>query len=862
MKRRSAALIGAIGLVLQLAWEMGALPALPARIAPALGLAVTVLLPGYAFVAMGLVPPGGLALAPAWALGFGVAWNALLVLATRMLGMPFTVLGPASLVTGALLWAAALMTSRRAAPDRADAGSRAAPDRTLAGSRAALVAVMLAAALAGLHAARLGAPIHYYSDSPDHIASVRRMLEHGDAFPRDAFFRDAGESGMDPRKGLWHPQVALIARLAAVDPIDAWRWLPIAIAPLFVLIAASFGWLAAGPAGAAATAWAAFVVGAGQIGWSPLRKAGFSTFLADALCLAAMVALIADLGSQRRSRIAAVVLALAAVATHVFSAFQLALTVGALALGIALRDRAWSATLRRCAGTAAWMALAASPYLLWRANQAFAPVNLIHTEPQGLLWIGDHVRVVSIGVLWDWMARLWVLFPLAWWPLWRHGRHHPAALYVLTTSIGIALVIFNPLAVAALEPRVGYLLMRVIWMAPLAPLLGLAAVAIPARWLEGGHRRSAALAAGVVLVALWPTARDAALALARPGLFAGMEAAASPLRWRPELEWMDRNLPPGRVVLSDPATSYAVPMMTRHYVVTLVDQHSSPNDSLGLTRILDARDALDPYASWALTRDVVRRYGADVIVLNRRFVEVPRFDYWAPSPSWYDRARARLDGCPAAFERVHDSGDFVVYRIHEAALDTLATPPPPRPFVVPFVSGRFPVARRLGEGSPVILRLMLEPRTLAPGDTLRGVAEWRALSPLPPGSWEVAVRFDRPLPGGLVPPAFAAKPLRKLLELARRERYRFRADHLPTAGTYGVDLWRPDQVVRDSFVLEVPRYAAEGVYAVEIKILRQPHYPNYRLSDYFLDHDYYSGTPMSSIRVVKRPPAAPGARSD
>jgi hypothetical protein len=48
-------------------------------------------------------------------------------------------------------------------------------------------------------------------------------------------------------------------------------------------------------------------------------------------------------------------------------------------------------------------------------------------------------------------------------------------------------------------------------------------------------------------------------------------------------------------------------------------------------------------------------------------------------------------------------------------------------------------------------------------------------------------------------------------------------------------------------------------------MFRQPHYPNYRVSDYFLDRDYYSGVRMGSIRVVRRPPAGAagdGARSD
>jgi hypothetical protein len=177
-----------------------------------------------------------------------------------------------------------------------------------------------------------------------------------------------------------------------------------------------------------------------------------------------------------------------------------------------------------------------------------------------------------------------------------------------------------------------------------------------------------------------------------PQAIRAAEAEISPLAWREPLAWLDRHLPAGSVVLSDPATSYSIPMLTRDYVVTLADQHSSPDDSLALTRLLDARDALDPYASWARTREVVKRHGVGVIALNGRFREVAGFNYWAAGPAWFASTRARFDREPAAFEPVHDEGDFVIYRVHLGALDTLSAPAPSRPYVVPFASGRFPIA--------------------------------------------------------------------------------------------------------------------------------------------------------------------------
>jgi len=839
---------------------------LPAMLRLGLAFGLVVLLPGYAFVACGAAPPGGTWLSPGWALGFGVAWNALLLLATHALGLPFTVLGVAAVPINALLWGVVI-----ALPRRAEART-ATPAAPLERTRVALALVVAAAAVAWIHVARTGTPITYYSDSPDHIGTIRRMLASGDMFPTNAFFKDAGAAGMDPRKGLWHPQVALIARLAGVDPFDAWRMLSAWIAPLFVLNAAALGFLIGGGASAAIAAWALLLTYGGTLAGSTLREAVLATKLADQLALAASVAMLAALtranhdvaggstvaGAPRPApmdRLACTGLILAAIAAHVFATLEFTLVFGALGIGLAIRDRG-IATARRLLALVLPGALIALPYVLWRSHGAH-PVNVIHTESQGLLTLWDHVRVVMFGVLWEWMGRLWILFPLSWWALWR-DRRNVAALWLLTTSAAVALVIFDPVAVRILEPRLGYLLMRMIWIVPLAGLIAWLLPAL-ARRIAGAHGRERMLlaAALAVVAALFlPVLLDAARALARPHALLAAEEVDGVARWRAPLAWLDRSLPPGSVILSDPATSYAIPMLTRHYVVTLADQHSSPNDPRALERILDARDALDPYGAWERTREVIERYGVDAIVLNDQFAHIPGLDYWAPTPRWFEGARARLDAQPAAFERLRDAGGFVVYRVHHERLAGLAGATP-RPYVVPYAPGRFRIARRVGEGVPVLQGFRLWPLALSPGDTLHGVAEWRVLEPLPPGEYHVAVRFDRALPGGFAPPAAIAKPIRKMIERLRGERYRFRDEHLPAAGGYGVDAWRPDEVVRDSFEYVVPREAAEGAYLVRVKMLRTPHYPNLRLSDYFSDDDLFSGIVWGEMRLARD--LSPGA---
>ena len=845
------ALVVAAGLAVHLLLAAGALGVLPPATRLALAFGVLVLLPGYAFVALGATPPGGAWLAPGWAFGFGVAWNAALVLATRALGLPFTVLVGWSAAATAAVWAAVGWRHRATPPDP--------PAPAL--PAAAVLAVALAVAVIGAYLIWVGPVLSFYSDAPDHIGTLRRMMASGDAVPSDAFFRDAGAAGVDPRKGLWHPQLAVIALLSGVDALQAWSGLPPLIAVLFVLNAASFGRLLAGGAGAGVAAWALILTYGGTLAAPGLRHALFSSRVADQLALATTVAVIADLQAPRRAtRLAAIGLGLAAVTTHLFGIIQFGVAFATLGAGLVLRDRGVSAPVRRLAGTATLLAATALPFLLWRLSHAYAPTNIIHTEPQGLVWLTGNLRVVSPGVLSDSMFWGWVLFPFAWWPLWRHGRGNPASLFILTSSVAAAVFLFVPPVVMLLEPRLGYLLMR---MAGLASLYGLLAWAVPGLWMRivrRGERRvrlqAAAALVGVLLV-MAPNLRDAELVGSRPEILAA-DDRESPLLWEDALQWMDAHLPVGSVVLADPFTSYSIPMMTRLYVATLVDQHSSPNDSLALTRILDARDGLDPYGSWDRLRAVVARYDVTAIALNDRFAVPPRGDYWAPSPEWYARARARLDRHPVAFEPVFDTGDFVVYRVHRAAVDTLSGAPPERPFVSAWRSGAFPAGRRMGEGMPVLHGLVVWPHVVAPGDTVHAVAVWRALRPATPGSYSVVVRLDRPLPGGLRPPSVIGKPVRKLIERLRGERYRLRSDHLPLGGAYGVDLWRAEEVVRDSFELVIPSVAAEGRYELRIKMMRQPHYHNLRLSDYFLDEDVFSGLPAGWVEV-ERPGTAKGA---
>ena len=837
MRRLATSLVPALaGAGVAAALQQGLFAAFPDFLRLGLAFLVLVLLPGAGWLrAIGTLPPGGAWLAPGWAMGLGVAWLALGILLTRLASLPFLTLLAGSAAWSALPWLAALVRSPRERREAPGLGAVAG------------LAVAVAALLAAVHVAHTGPPLSVLSDSPDHIGTIRRMLASGDAFPVDAFFSDAGPAGADPRKGLWHPGVALVCSLSGTDPVVAWSGLAALLAALYVLNAASFAFLLGGPLAAAVGGWALLLTYGGGLGTQYLAEAVFSTKLADQLALATSAALLRDLEVRdARSRAAVLGLALGTITTHLFGAIQFVVTFGALGAGLLWRERGGSRLLQRLVTTSLVCALAALPYVVYRASHAYAPANPIHTEPQGLLELAPGVMVVSFGALWDWMGPVWILFPCSL-VLWARAAAAPAALYLLTSTLAVFALMFLPPVVALLEPRLGYLLMRFPWLLPSSAAVAFLVLHARDAWRAGRRMAAAAVAAVLVAGVAGPLA-DAALAPGAASRTARAHSASSVMRWQDAMAWMDRGLPEGTVVLSDPATSYAVPMLTRHWVTTLVDQHSSPNDSLALARILDARDALDPFAPWSRTAEVVRRWGATAIVLNGRFDEPPPLDYWAPSAGWYAAARARLEREPRAFERVYEEDSFSVYVVHTGPLDSLTGGGSPRPFVRAPGPGDRP--RAMGAGLPDLVSFRVSATEAARGDTLRGQLEWRARLPLSAGAYRVGLRFDRALPAGVpVAPASLSKVWRKLVERMRDERYRFRHDHLPVAGAYGVDRWASGEVVRDTFELVVPRDVAPGDWTMKVAMTRQPHYPNMRLLDLTSDDDFLDGLEVGRLQL-------------
>lgn len=836
----------------------------PVPVRLGLAFAALVLLPGYGLARWLLDPretewPERLATA----LGLGLAAQGALALAAHLGGVDCGYALWALPALGLLLWLPALPPSPVLSLGSAERRTR----------RHAWLLTVAALAATAAWCGALGTPLGVWTDSPVHIAAVRRIAMGGSVLPLDIQIVDLAGVGSDPRLGLYHSLLALLVRAADVDPVAVWRWAGMLLALVLPLAAYCFARRAAGSraAGALAALLTPVVYGGG-LASAALRQAAYPARVADGLALLALWAALGALGAPGARAVWLVVgLAFAAVAAHLFAAVHVLLVLAALGLACALAyrrpplavrfptPRAW---LRRWAAVLAAAALGTLPYLWLRWSEGGAGIDPIHAEPQGLLyWWGTALFTVDPRAVAGWLG--WpalgalVALPLLWRR--RHEGLGPVALVAAAAAgLGIAL---NPLALPLVHGGLGYLAMRLTWCLPLATTLAVG-MTFGVRSLTGAAGPSTRRLAVAALLAgglgLLPALRDAAVAVTRAGESAAQEPASTPAPWLDLLAELRGRWDGPRVLLSDPITAYAIPAYTGHHVTTVLAQHANPRDARGPARRAAARDVMSPFVGPRRTLEILRREGADAVVLNRRFDRPVSFGNSILLPEQDAVVRDKFDALPQYFRRVWSVADAHLYELTDAARRGPLPPPgdPPRPFVV----ARAPDGgRAVTAGALVHLATLVSPARVAPGDSVFLTTYWTVAgsSAAPDGYYLASTNLDaRPPRGRAGHPAFS-KLARLAAEARTGERRRVLSFHAPVDGLASPDEWRPGEVVEDRFPVIVHPRAAAGSYEVRIKMLRLPVLGNLRLRDLFTDDDQFAGPTVARLEVA---PRAAGSR--
>jgi hypothetical protein len=719
--------------------------------------------------------------------------------------------------------------------------------------RSLLPSLLLAGWVIGIAAlvGSLGAPMSIESDSLDHIATVRRIAVTHETFPTDAFFADAGATGADPRKGLYHAALALVVRASHVDPARLWRMLPLFFIPFFLLAAYVFAQaLTRSRMVGLVTAFLFPFLYGGGIGGSAMRETVYSTRVSEIAALLAAAALMPWIEHGHRRRLALFVLvAVSAIWIHVWIALYAALAFGAYAVGALLAEPSVRRA-RRFAAAALGLAVLAGPYLALRAHDAYGPQNPIHTDPQGLLYLTPHLFTVDPQALWGWNGP-WLLVTLLAVP-WFWSRRHTwsGAAYLATVTPAILLVVLDPFVLPLVHARLGYLTMRLIWIAPVIPAVATVVTALSEAVVRGrGWRRARGAVALAALTVLFVPRLAAGLDLVthHAALVEEMRGeGAAP--WADVLAFLRDRVPGPRVVAADPATSYTIPAYTGHQVMAFFDQHSSPNDPRGLARILDARDVLSPFTDTRRTLTILRAYGVDLVVVNERFTAPVSTDYWSMTPELLPAILAKFRARPDLFAPIYDSPGAWVFALTDSA--RRGTLPAPAAVARPFLEPR-PGGGRV-DGAFTIFDTRLPTTPCAAGDTVRFTTRWGLARPgaLPPGNYTAFVRLETPYPHG---PGYVVgfdKVYRKALEARTHVAWRVRTTHRPLDGVYGPDQWRYDESVVDDYAVALPRVAVPGTYDVRLRMLRLPHYENTTPNDYVSDADAYEGPVVGRITIV------------
>lgn len=136
-----------------------------------------------------------------------------------------------------------------------------------------------------------------------------------------------------------------------------------------------------------------------------------------------------------------------------------------------------------------------------------------------------------------------------------------------------------------------------------------------------------------------------------------------------------------------------------------------------------------------------------------------------------------------------------------------------------------------------------------PGGELEMRLYWSRSAVVAPGTYVVTIRFDRKL----IALPFDGQPFpkvsRKLMEVLRDERYRYRSDHMMAGGLFGPDAWAANMIVEDDVRVNLPTDLAPGRYRVQAKMLRVANQPNHQLRDFFYDDDSYQGVRIGEITI-------------
>ncbi|UCF79344.1 MAG: hypothetical protein JSW03_03600 [Candidatus Eiseniibacteriota bacterium] len=719
----------------------------------------------------------------------------------------------------------------------------------------------------------VGAPMQWETDSVAHVAAVRGVLEEGRVFPVAQPYGPNGVERADVRFGVFHALCAVIAATSGAEVHTLWNVLPAFFAPLLILAIFSVARAITGSTKAAFAAALIFPLCYGGERNELLRIASYPNRVSMLVYLVSLGMFFRYLRDEKRWLLwllAALVATTAAVHVYYFIEF-LFVTTCFLFVKLLTSPGLRAEILAKWTRGIVVASAVSLPLLLYRFLTSYSTANPYAVEEQGILFLGNSLYILNPLKAYGWLglagAVSILLLPYF---ILRAGRQDSHA-FITAATAGPLLLIFNPVLLPLASKVLNYLAWRLMWAVPYALSLGIFLAEFRTNFrLQSARVRVVSMAC--LLLIAWAlvgvtTSRVAFYrhALARrDATFTENMAVISN-----ELSRLDRELKGRRVLLSDPVTAYAIPAFTRHFVTAIPVAHSAPGDSFPVSRVRDALDVLNPSVSIARTREVLRQYRVEFVVVNTGFLEkLYAFEYQI-DPLFQIQALEKISSTPV-FEHFFSEGELHVFSVvgpHQVPLAQSQSPLPGSEPLPPEGASRLPDSEtpsalvhlepepeQAAVGSFAesfsLESVRIDPVVVSPGDSVRISSLWKCLRPLPREDvFRLFVRFETDFPRGTFFHERFGKIYRKLLEGRLGTRFRFRVDLDPHSFDRPLHLWQSGEFVRQEITVAVPEDVSGGTYVVEMSLRRISPATNFRLSDFLQDRDYYSGVEVGRVEV-------------
>lgn len=702
--------------------------------------------------------------------------------------------------------------------------------------------------------------IYYTSDSPDHIAYIRTISRSHEVFPTDFLYKGGDTLTRDIRKGLGHAMWGTINMLTSrPDVHHVWPLISITGSVLIIISIFCAGFLLFRNAtiGLIAAVLFVFFYHRGLTGRQLITIAYSFPFGKIYLVAFLTAAIIYYSRPQKEILILAAAASVAAIGTHAnhFLLILFLLFVFSMVIFFQpLVPNCKTSRRRMSLGLIATVICVNLPYLLLRYIRDYSPNNEIHTHIQGTLRFSDSLFIVNPLAFLAADAPLFILTFISLFILWRKSRDEKNLRFLLWGVIALYLTIFNPILVPLITRKISYLLTRLEFAIPTVLITG---YLLHALWNKLRGREPEISRHGAVMGWICAIVLLGFTLLVTPSRFAysskesSVRLSGGCLCLADLFEYMNSSIPKGTTILSDPVTSYCIPAFTDQFVVCTFDQHSIPNDSTAVDRILECRDIFLPDETFDRTVSTLKKYGADHIVINGRIPAsiVPMF--WSPDTKDAERIIEKFSGSTELFTLKYYRDRVALFEFsgseHPGSIgddQRIDLPLGPSLSIDEALT-----LHESGEPNIYIRDLQLDRMIASKGDSLRITIEWVAKREIEPRGYISHLRFDTHFEKGPLYHDSFGKPYRKILERIQGLRFRFTVEHLPLNSTYPPDKWPVLRVVRDVLSVRIPDDIATGVYSISVRMSEKSQYPNYTLRDIFTNEDGTSGVVMGEILI-------------